>query len=275
MIVRGDAFHIPLPAASVDLVVTSPPYSNARPEYSSWQGGHDAYLIDMALAYKECFRVMRDGARIGVNIVHGYGRPGNDDHGYFPLGHKTTDALEAAGFVLRGVIIWNKTSHVLATSQTAWGSWRSATNPSLRDQHELIVVGHKGSAHRSGEGRRSTIDSDTFIKATSSIWVIPPAAAPWKWHPAPFPEEIPRRLIELYTFEGDTVLDPFSGSGTTQRVAVQLGRVGIGLEIKADYARKSAAHLPQKRFEFPEAPTEPPGEPQEAVAWQTPLTDAE
>lgn len=235
MLIQGDARHIPLLNDSVHLIITSPPYVNAR-EYSSWEN-YDEYLKDMMLCWKECWRLLCDGGRMAINVVHGYGRPGSSD-GYFPLGHKITDQIEKIGFALRGIIVWNKTHHILGT---AWGSWKSASNPSLRDQHEFIIVAHKGSAKR--EGNKNTIDSMTFNKATSSVWYIPPAKR--SWHPAPFPAEIPRRLIELYSFEGDVVCDPFSGSGTTERMAIQLGRKGIGIDLKYEYCRTAKDSLPQ------------------------------
>lgn len=230
----GDARNMNLiEDESIQLIVTSPPYANAR-SYSSWEG-YDEYLADMLLAWKECHRVLCNGGRIAINVVHGYGRPGSPD-GYFPLGHRVTDQLENIGFELRGVIIWNKTHSILGT---AWGSWLSASNPSLRDQHEFIIVGHKGDAKRAkGE---DTIDSDTFIKATSSIWYFPPKTR--KWHPAPFPAELPKRLIELYSFIGDSVLDPFAGSFTTVHVAEGLKRKGIGIDIHEEYVRQSVGPL--------------------------------
>lgn len=240
---QGDARHLDaIEDGSIDMVITSPPYLNAR-EYSQWNNYAD-YLADMALAWAECYRVLCDGGRIAVNVVHGYGRPGNDRDGYMPIGNAITDQIVAAGFALRGIIIWNKTPHVMGT---AWGSWLEATNPSLRDQHEIIIVAHKGSAKR--EGGESTIDTETFVKATSSIWVIP---AEQSWHPAPFPAELPRRLIQLYTFLGDTVLDPFAGSGTTCWEALKAGRKGIGVEMKDEYIEKACGSmflLPQERKE--------------------------
>lgn len=230
MLVNADSRWIPLQNETVQLIVTSIPYFNAREEYARWNNYPD-YLSDMLSVWKDCYRVLCDGGRIAVNVVEGYGRTGNGRDGYVPLGHLIAQDIRGVGFTLRGIVIWNKTHHVMGT---AWGSWKSATNPCLRDQHELIIIAHKGSAAR--EGSESTIDADTFLKATSSIWVIPPAQS--DWHPAPFPAEIPRRLIELYSFKGDTVLDPFVGSGTTVFVANKLGRVGIGIDRKWSYLER-------------------------------------
>lgn len=219
---------------SVHLVATSPPYFSARPEYATWST-YRQYLADLLEALEESYRVLCASGRIAVNVPMGYGRPGNE-HGYLPIGADFIAMLEEAGFTLRGVIVWDKGRHVLGT---AWGSWLSPSNPSLRDQYELIIVAHKGAARR--DGGESTIDPQTFTDATSSVWSIP--AARHDWHPAPWPAEIPRRLIELYTFQGDTVLDPFSGSGTTAFCAQRLGRLGLGVDLSEEYVRRSAGPM--------------------------------
>ena len=231
LLTQGNALRIPLADESVHCVVTSPPYFNAK-EYSSWESYQD-YLSDMLVVWQECYRVLCDGGRIAVNVPQGYDRPGNG--GYKTLGGDITSAIREAGFELRGHIIWNKMGRSPQSKGTQWGSWMSASNPSLRDGHEIIIVGHRGSPGRTGG--ESTIDRDTFLHSTKSVWDIPPESK--SWHPAPFPPEIPRRLIELYTFLGDVVLDPFSGSGTTVKVANDLGRRGIGIDIKMDYLRRS------------------------------------
>ncbi len=227
MLTQGNALRIPLADESVHCVVTSPPYFNAK-EYSSWESYQD-YLSDMLVVWQECYRVLCDGGRIAVNVPHGYDRGAN----YKPIEADTTHALIAAGFELRGHIVWAKVG--LASRNTAWGSWLSASNPALHDEHEMIIVGHKGNAGR--PPGKNTIDKETFIQSVKTLWPIPPISQ--HWHPAPFPPEIPRRLIELYTFLGDVVLDPFSGSGTTVKVANDLGRRGIGIDIKMDYLRRS------------------------------------
>lgn len=223
---QGDARHMTeLADASVHLVATSPPYYNARAEYSSWPD-YAAYLADMRLVWAECWRVLVEGGRIAVNTPDVYGRPGSG--GCLPIGDDTLRAILAAGFTLRGKVIWTKGA--AARSSTAWGSWLSASNPSLRDGHEVITICHKGPARRPGP---ACIERATFTEATVSVWAIAPARH--RWHPAPWPAEIPRRLIELYTWPGDVVLDPFMGSGTTVQVAQGLGRQGLGIELRADY----------------------------------------
>ena len=231
MIINANALHVPLADESVHCVVTSPPYYNAREEYSSWNT-YKEYLLDMRNWCKELMRVLCNGGRLAMNVPDGYGRSKNTP--YIPLGAHVTAIVQETGFTLRGNIIWNKP---IRPNSTAWGSWKSASNPALRDKHEIIIVAHKGSAGR--EPGESTIDSRTFLMSTESVWNILPASP--TWHPAPFPEEIPRRLIELYSYKGDIVLDPFSGSGTTVNVANLLGRRGIGFDLNMGYLRKSLA----------------------------------
>jgi site-specific DNA-methyltransferase (adenine-specific) len=142
---------------------------------------------------------------------------------------------------MRGEIIWDKAAS--ASASTAWGSWLSAANPVLRDVHEYILVFSKGSFRRPVDGRESTISRDEFLEWTKSVWTFPAVSARQIGHPAPFPEELPRRLIQLYTFKGDVVLDPFAGSGTTCVAARDLGRHYIGYEIDAEYYRLAQARL--------------------------------
>ena len=143
---------------------------------------------------------------------------------------------------MRGEIIWDKGSSV--GSSTAWGSWLSASNPTLRDVHEYILVFSKGKFKRQKNGRISTIERDDFLELTKSVWQFPTEFASRIGHPAPFPVELPRRLIELYTFEGDVVLDPFVGSGTTAIAALEASRHYVGYELDDKYVE-----LAQKRIQ--------------------------
>lgn len=233
---HGDARNLDaLGAGTVALVVTSPPYYNARRQYAAW-GSYAAYLQDMARVWRECYRVLCEGGRLAVNVPDGYGRPGNG--GYLTLGDDTARAICAAGFELRGKVIWHKGGAV-ARNSTAWGSWESAVNPSLRDCYEVIILAHKGNARRPGP---ALVDRDLFLASTVSVWEIPPARS--KWHPAPFPAEIPRRLIELLSFPGDTVLDPFAGTCVTVREAARAGRLGLGVDLSADYLARAVTDWP-------------------------------
>jgi site-specific DNA-methyltransferase (adenine-specific) len=139
------------------------------------------------------------------------------------------------GFLMRGEIIWNKAGS--AGPSTAWGSWKSATNPTLRDVHEYILIFSKSSYARSRENKKNTIGRDEFLEITKSIWTFPSESARRIGHPAPFPVELPRRLIELYSFAGDVVLDPFAGSGSTCVAALQTNRVFVGYEKNGRYVK--------------------------------------
>lgn len=247
MIIQADSRKIPLPPDCVDLVVTSPPYFNAR-EYSSWATYSD-YLYDMRLVITQCYRVLKDGGRIAVNVPHGYGRPGNG--GYMAIGEHMTELIEKQGFELRGHIVWTKVGMSPQSKSTSWGSWMSASNPALRDEHEIIIVAHKGNAKLEPVGE-STIDRETFLEATKSVWEIRPVAF-HKWHPATYPTEIPRRLIELYSYRSSVVLDPFSGAGTTVMVATKLGRIGVGIELNYRYADLSNVELMLDNFDWDES----------------------
>ena len=145
------------------------------------------------------------------------------------------------GYFMRGEIIWDKAAS--ASPSTAWGSWQSATNPVLRDVHEYILVFSKESFSRQRDGKEDTIDRESFLEWTKSVWTFPAVSAKRIGHPAPFPEELPKRLIDLYTFANDVVLDPFCGSGTTCLAAFRLGRQYVGYEINPEYK-----HLAEERL---------------------------
>ena len=137
------------------------------------------------------------------------------------------------GFYMRGEIIWNKASS--ASPSTAWGSWLSAANPVLRDIHEYILIFSKETFTHISKGKESTIKKEEFLEWTKRVWTFPAVSAKSIGHPAPFPEELPRRLIILYSFKNDVVLDPFLGSGTTSLAAVKNGRNYIGYDTNKKY----------------------------------------
>ena len=214
-----------LPDASVHLMVTSPPY-NARKEYDE-DLTLEEYLKFLENVFQETYRVLVPGGRACVNLANLGRKP------YIPLNAFISLMMVEIGFLMRGEIIWDKGSSV--GSSTAWGSWLSASNPTLRDVHEYILVFSKGEFKRQKNGRDSTIERDDFLELTKSVWQFPTEFASRVGHPAPFPVELPRRLIELYTFEGDVILDPFMGSGTTAIAAVETSRHYIGYELDAKY----------------------------------------
>ena len=214
-----------LPDDCVALMVTSPPY-NVGKDYDDDLALGD-YLDLLRRVFTETYRVVEPGGRVAINVANLGRKP------YLPLNHLVGVLLTEVGFLLRGEIIWRKAK--AAGGSTAWGSWQSAKNPTLRDVHEYVLVGSKSSFRRERAGE-DTISKDDFLEATMSVWDILPESARRVGHPAPFPTELPRRLIELYTFDGDLVLDPFLGSGSTAIAAVQSGRHYVGYETDAAYA---------------------------------------
>lgn len=214
-----------LPANCIHLMVTSPPY-NASKTYDE-DLSLDEYLDLLLQVFAETYRVLVPGGRACVNIANLGRKP------YIPLNAFITTLMLECGFWMRGEIIWDKGSS--AGSSTAWGSWMSASNPTLRDVHEYILVFSKSAFKRKKSGAPSTIERDEFLEFTKSVWQFPTESATRIGHPAPFPVELPRRLIQLYTFEGDIVLDPFMGSGTTALACLETGRRYIGYETQKEY----------------------------------------
>jgi len=214
-----------LPDTSVHLMVTSPPY-NASKDYDQ-DLNLDEYLNLLDNVWRETHRVLVPGGRACINVANLGRKP------YIPLHTFIIDQMLNAGFLMRGEIIWNKASS--ASQSTAWGSWQSASNPVLRDVHEYILVFSKDTFSRKRESKDNTIGRDDFLEWTKSVWKFPAVSAKKIGHPAPFPEELPHRLIQLYTFKNDVILDPFAGSGTTCLVAAKDGRRYIGYEINEDY----------------------------------------
>ncbi|HEX9645447.1 MAG TPA: site-specific DNA-methyltransferase [Acidimicrobiia bacterium] len=213
-----------LPDDSVALMITSPPY-NVGKDYDD-DLSLDEYLRLLESVFAETLRVMEPGGRVAVNVANLGRKP------YLALNHHVAGLLTDVGFLLRGEIIWMKAR--AAGGSCAWGSWQSAKNPTLRDLHEYVVVACKESFRRIRKGV-DTIGRDDFLASTVSVWEIHPESARRVGHPAPFPVELPRRLIELYSFEGDLVLDPFIGAGTTAVAARSAGRHFVGYEINPDY----------------------------------------
>jgi site-specific DNA-methyltransferase (adenine-specific) len=215
-----------LPDCSVHLMVSSPPY-NVGKEYDEDLSLED-YLAFLQRVWKETWRVLVPGGRMCINVANLGRKP------YIPLHAFISEQAIQLGFLMRGEIIWNKAAS--ASPSTAWGSWKSASNPILRDVHEYILVFCKQTFKRQNPAKRlSTITRDEFLEYNKSVWDMKAESARKIGHPAPFPVELPRRLIQLYTFENEIVLDPFMGSGQTAIAALKSGRHFIGYEIDEKY----------------------------------------
>jgi len=224
---------VSLPDRSIHLVVTSPPY-NVGKDYDA-DLPLKTYLELLEEVFNECHRVLVTGGRACINVANLGRRP------YIPLHCHLMEKLEKIGFLMRGEIIWNKAAS--AGSSTAWGSWKSAANPTLRDVHEYILVFSKGSYGRQRSGKSDTITEAEFLELTKSIWSFRAESAKRVNHPAPFPVELPYRLMQLYTFEGDVVLDPFGGSGSTAIAAKKAGRHFVLYDTSEEYVRAARLRI--------------------------------
>jgi site-specific DNA-methyltransferase (adenine-specific) len=221
-----------LPDNSVALMVTSPPY-NVGKDYDD-DLSLDEYLGLLERVFRETYRVLEPGGRACVNIANVGRKP------YIPLASYLNVMMKEIGYLMRGEVIWVKGKG--ASGSCAWGSWKSAKNPVLRDLHEYILIFSKGRFDRVHKGT-NTIERDEFMQNTLSVWEFKPESAKKVRHPAPFPEELPKRLIELYTFKEDLVLDPFCGVGTTCIAAQNLGRNWIGYDISPEYIKAAKARM--------------------------------
>jgi site-specific DNA-methyltransferase (adenine-specific) len=241
--VEGDARHMDaIVDNSVALVVTSPPYFAGKQyeeelEREGVPASYLEYLDMLRQVFAECVRKLEPGGRIAVNVAN--------------LGRKPYRSLSAdvirilqddLKLLLRGEVIWRKGEG--AAGNCAWGSFRKAANPVVRDITERVIIASKGrfdraksrpERERSGLPSESTIDADEFMAATLDVWDIPPESARRVSHPAPFPVELPERLIRLYTYSGDLVLDPFMGSGSTLVAAARLDRRYVGYDLDPTY----------------------------------------
>jgi DNA modification methylase len=217
---------------SVHLVVTSPPYCVGK-DYESGLD-FDGWFHLMKEVCTEIRRVLVPGGRVCINVA-GIGRKP-----YRPTHFYVIDIMLQLGFLMRGEIIWDKSLSV--GTSTAWGSWCSASNPVLRDVHEYVLVFSKDRMNRTRTGE-NTIERNEFLEYTKSIWRFPTESARKIGHPSPFPLELPKRLIQLYSFSGDLILDPFCGSGTTCVAASKSGRRFLGFDIVPEYCEISLKRL--------------------------------
>lgn len=216
-----------IPDNCIHLMITSPPY-NASKEYDKDLSLKE-YLELLKNVFSETFRVLVYGGRACINIANMGRKP------YIPLSDYISQIMINIGFNMRGEIIWDKGAG--AGVSTAWGSWQSASNPILRDTHEYILIFSKGDYKREKGNKKDTIIKEQFIEWTKSIWRMNTESAKKIGHPAPFPEELPYRLIQLYSFTNDIILDPFIGSGTTAISALKSDRKYIGYDTNINYIK--------------------------------------
>jgi modification methylase len=222
-----------IPDNSLHLMITSPPY-NVSKEYDEDMSLSE-YLQFLKNVFTETHRILVDGGRACVNVANLGRKP------YIPLSDYISKIMIEIGFYMRGEIIWHKGAG--SGVSMAWGSWQSASNPVLRDTHEYILIFCKGSYKRDTENKESTITRDQFMEWTKSVWMMNPESAKKVGHPAPFPIELPFRLIQLYSFKNDIVLDPFMGSGSTAIAAITSERKYVGFECDETYIRLAEERL--------------------------------
>ena len=231
-----------IPDYSIHLMVTSPPY-NVKKEYDK-DLSLDEYRALLKTVFRETYKKLITGGRACINVANLGRKP------YIPLHSYIIEDMLEIGYFMRGEMIWNKASS--ASPSTAWGSWQSAANPVLRDIHEYILVFSKESFSRKRGKKENTISKEDFLEWTKSVWNFPAVSARSIGHPAPFPEELPHRLIQLYSFKGDVVLDPFCGSGTACLAALKDARHYIGYDIKPEYVKlanqRIKIHSSQKKI---------------------------
>lgn len=223
-----------IPDSSIHLLITSPPY-NASKDYDE-NLSLSEYLEFLERVFSESYRVLVSGGRACINVANLGRKP------YIPLSDYISKMMIEIGYQMRGEIIWNKGSG--AGVSMAWGSWQSASNPVLRDIHEYILIFSKEQFKRTAHTKQeNTIQKEEFLEWTQSIWNMNPASAKKIGHPAPFPIDLPYRLIQLYSYSKDIVLDPFMGSGTTALAALQSQRQYIGYETNSEYIQIAKKRL--------------------------------
>ena len=254
-LIAGDARHMDeVPESSVALVVTSPPYFAGKEyETSLGQDGIPStyleYLEMLRDVFAECTRKLEPGGRIAINVANLGRRP------YRSLSADVISILQDdLRLLLRGEIVWIKQRG--SSGSCAWGSFQRPANPVLRDLSERVIVASKGRFDRAvpakvrarrGLPSDSSMSRDDFMENTLDVWEIPAESAKRVGHPAPFPVELPARLIELYTYRGDLVLDPFAGSGTTAVAAVRSGRHFAGYDLDEGYIRIAEERVAEER----------------------------
>jgi site-specific DNA-methyltransferase (adenine-specific) len=237
-IICGDAVEVlpAIPSGSVDLVITSPPYNfghaYAGDPHDDTRDWND-YFQKLGAVWRECARVLKPGGRIAVNV-----QPLFSD--YIPTHHIISRQLSDLGLLWKAEVLWEK--HNYNAKYTAWGSWKSPSMPYLKYTWEFIEIFDKETHRKAGRREDIDITVEEFKEWVMARWTFPPEHRMKDYgHPAMFPEELPRRLMKLFSYRGDMVLDPFNGTGTTTRVARALGRRFIGVEVSPAYCEKAWA----------------------------------
>ena len=243
-IICGDACRVlsALPDESIDMIITSPPYNFG---HSYAQDPHDdthewnEYFKKLLVVWKECERVLKPGGRMAVNV-----QPLFSD--YVPTHHIISRQLAELGLLWKAEFLWEKNNY--NAKFTAWGSWKSPSMPYIKYTWEFIEVFDKGTHKKTGRKEDIDITGDEFKEWVLGKWSFPPETRMKDHnHPAMFPEELPRRLMKLFTYRNDIVLDPFNGAGTTTLVAQKLHRRFIGIDLSDQYCSAALKRLSAAR----------------------------
>ncbi|MGC8661981.1 MAG: DNA-methyltransferase [Nitrososphaeria archaeon] len=225
-----------LPDNCVDLIFTSPPY-NFGLDYDNYKDGTNwnAYFVKLFRIFKECIRVLKFGGRIVVDV-----QPLFSD--YIPIHHIISNFFMKNKMIWRAEILWEK--HNYNAKYTAWGSWKSPGNPYLKYTWEFLEVFSKGDLKHAGDSKNADITGEEFKKWVYAKWDIAPEMDMKQFeHPAMFPEKLVERVLKLFSFKNDVVLDPFNGVGTTTKVAYQLNRRFLGIDISKEYTKMANQRL--------------------------------
>jgi DNA modification methylase len=241
-IICGDSEKIlkKLPDNCIDLIFTSPPY-NFGLDYSNLEDGVDwnNYFNKLFGIFDECVRIMKYGGRVIVNV-----QPLFSD--YIPIHHILSDYLMRKKLIWTGEILWEKNNY--NCKYTAWGSWKSPSKPYLKYTWEFLEIFSKGCLKKKGSRENADISGDEFKQWVYAKWSIAPERKMKEYdHPAMFPEELARRTLKLFSFRGDTILDPFNGVGTTTKVAKETGRKYLGIDISAEYCSMAEKRIAQEK----------------------------
>ena len=215
---------------SIDLIVTSPPY-NLDIDYKSCNDAqpYEEYLKFTKAWLKRCLKWLKNDGRMCLNIPLDKNKGGHQS-----VGPDIIEIAKKVGFKYHSTVIWNEGN---ISKSSAWGSWMSASCPYVIAPVELIVLLYKGEWKKRSGSKQSDITRNEFISWTNGVWTFKGESKRKIGHPAPFPVELPKRCIKLFSYVGDTVLDPFMGSGSTVIAAKQNNRHGIGIDFEIDYCQ--------------------------------------
>jgi DNA modification methylase len=227
-----------LPDNCIDIVFTSPPY-NFGLEYAQTQDDHawNMYFDKLFSVFNECIRVLKYGGRIIVNV-----QPLYSD--YIPTHHLISNYFIQKKLIWKTEIIWEKNNY--SAKFSSWGSWKSPSSPYLKGTWEYLEVFCKGSLKKEGNKEDIDITEEEFKEWVNAKWSIAPERNMQKYgHPAMFPEELAKRVIKLFSYKNDIILDPFNGAGTTSYVAKILQRRFLGIDISEKYCEVARQRIEQ------------------------------